>query len=174
MDCSMPGLPSPRAYSNSCPSSRWCHPTISSSVIPFSSCLQCFPASASFPMSQLFTSGGQSIGVSASASVFPMPSSSLKGILFPTLNIWKHIKSKYTEFENFLRALQLNGRTLYTCNHHIWFCCPGIHTERGLLAAWAPAAPAPNTMGPPPLSLLLTFQKKLATSRLSYYKRWLF
>ena len=52
---------------NSCPSSRWCHPTISSSVVPFSSCLQSFPASGSFPMSQFFTSGGQSIGASASA-----------------------------------------------------------------------------------------------------------
>ena len=64
--------PVPGAYSNSCPSSRWCHPTISSSVVPFSSCLLSFPASRSFPMSQLFTSGGQSIGVSASTSVFPM------------------------------------------------------------------------------------------------------
>ena len=64
--------PTPRAYSNSCPSSRWCHPTISSSVIPFSSHLQSFPVSGSFPMSQFFTSGGQSIGVSASASVLPM------------------------------------------------------------------------------------------------------
>ena len=54
--------PTPRAYSNSCPLSRWCHPTISSSVIPFSSCLQPFPASGSFPMSQFFLSGGQSIG----------------------------------------------------------------------------------------------------------------
>ena len=61
----------PRVYSNSCPLSRWCHPTISSSVVPFSR-LQSFPASGSFPMSQLFTSGGQSIGVSASASVLPM------------------------------------------------------------------------------------------------------
>ena len=66
--------PSPSAgvYSNSCPSSRWCHPTISSSIIPFSSCLQSFPASGSFPVSQLFASGGQSTGVSASASVLPM------------------------------------------------------------------------------------------------------
>ena len=65
-------LPTPRAYSNSCPLSRWCHPTISSSVIPFSSCPQSFPASGSFQMSQFFTSGGQSIGVSALASVLPM------------------------------------------------------------------------------------------------------
>ena len=63
--------PIPRVYSNSCPLRRWCHPTISSSVVPFSSCLQSFPASGSFQMSQLFTSGGQSIGVSASTSVLP-------------------------------------------------------------------------------------------------------
>ena len=59
-------------YSNSCPSSRLCHPAISSSVVPFSSCPQSLPAPGSFPMSQLFTWGGQSIGVSASASVLPM------------------------------------------------------------------------------------------------------
>ena len=64
--------PTPRAYSNSCPSSQWCHPTIPSSVIPFSSCLQSFPALGSFLVSQFFASGGQSIGVSASASVLPM------------------------------------------------------------------------------------------------------
>ena len=64
--------PTPGVYSNSCPSGRWCHPTISSSVFPFSSSLQSFPASGSFQTSQLFTSGGQSIGVSASASVLPV------------------------------------------------------------------------------------------------------
>ena len=64
--------PTPRVYSNSCPLSQWCHPTISSSVTPFSSCLQSFSASGYFPMSQFFTSGGQSIGVSALASVLPM------------------------------------------------------------------------------------------------------
>ena len=63
--------PTPGACSNSCPLSRWCHPTISSSVIPFF-CLQYFPASGSFPMSQFYASGSQSIGASASASVFPM------------------------------------------------------------------------------------------------------
>ena len=69
-----PLCPSPTAgvYPNSCPLSRWCHPTISSPVIPFSSCPQSFPASGSFPMSQLFTSGGQNIGVSASTPVPPM------------------------------------------------------------------------------------------------------
>ena len=64
--------PSPGVHSNSRPSSWWCHPTISSSVIPFSSCHQSFPASGSFQMSQLFTSGGQSIGASTLAAVFPM------------------------------------------------------------------------------------------------------
>ena len=64
--------PTPRVYSNSCPLSQWCHPTISSSVVPFSSSFQSFLASGSFLMSQFFTSGGQSIGVSASTSVLPM------------------------------------------------------------------------------------------------------
>ena len=64
--------PAPGVHSNSCPSSRWCHPAISSSVTPFSSCPQSLPASGSFPMSQLVAWGGQSIGVSAPASVLPM------------------------------------------------------------------------------------------------------
>ena len=62
----------PRVYLDSCPLSQWCHPTISSSIVPFSSCLQSFPASGSFQMSQFFTTGGQSIGISASTSVLPM------------------------------------------------------------------------------------------------------
>ena len=81
MDCRMPGFPCPSPTSgaswNSCPLSRWCPPTISSSVIPFPSCLQSFPASGSFPVSQFFASGGPSIGVSASASVLPMNSQDL-------------------------------------------------------------------------------------------------
>ena len=64
--------PTPGVYSNSCPWSQWCHPAISSSVVPFSSCPQSLPASGSFPMSQLFAWGGQSIGISATASVLPM------------------------------------------------------------------------------------------------------
>ena len=69
-----PPCPSPTSgvHPNPCPLSQWCRPTVSSSVIPFSSCIQSFPASESFPVSQLFTSGGQSIGVSASTSVLPM------------------------------------------------------------------------------------------------------
>ena len=73
MDMRLPcPSPSPRAYLNSCPLSRWYHPTISSSVAPFSFCLQSFPAWESFPMSWLFTSGGQNTGASALASVLPM------------------------------------------------------------------------------------------------------
>ena len=68
--CPWPSL-TPEAHSNPCPLSRWCHPTISSSVIHFSSCPQSFPASGSFPMSHFFTSSGQSIGISASTSVLP-------------------------------------------------------------------------------------------------------
>ena len=65
--------PTPGAYSNSCPSSQWCHPAISSSGVPFTSCLQSFPESGSFPMSQFFASGDQSIGASASASPSVLP-----------------------------------------------------------------------------------------------------
>ena len=84
MDWSTAGLPcaspTPRVYSDSCPLSRWYHPAISSSVIPFSSCLQSFPASESFPVSQFFTSGGQSIGASASTSI--RPSDDYSGVIF--------------------------------------------------------------------------------------------
>ena len=92
--------PSPGACSNSCPLSQWCHPTISSSVIPFPSCPQSFPASGSFPVSQFFTSGGQSIGVSASASVVPMNIQDwfplgLTGLIFCSLkNLLQHHSSK--------------------------------------------------------------------------------
>ena len=76
VDRGTPGFPCPSRSSGVCsdswPSSRWCHPTVSSSVVPFSSCLQSFPASGSSPMSWLFASGGQSIGTSAIASVLPM------------------------------------------------------------------------------------------------------
>ena len=80
MNRSMPGLPvitTFQSYSNSCPSSRWCHPAISSSVVPFASCPWSLPASGSFPMSQLFARGGQSIGISASAAYTIGPSNSL-------------------------------------------------------------------------------------------------
>ena len=108
MNCSMPGLPvhyQLKAYSYSCPSSRWCHPTISSSVVSFSSWPQSFPASRSFRMNQLFASGDQSTGVSASTSVLSMNIQDWsplgwtgwifmqsKGLsrVFSSTTIWKH------------------------------------------------------------------------------------
>ena len=128
--------PTPRACSNSCPLSRWCHPTVSSSVIPFSSCHQSFPASESFPMSQFFESGGQSTGVSASASVlsvrdwlaflgaisqppeFPFHSehSSFVTLLLPSFhflwakNYWLYISNmSLTQTRCFTEWIQLNG-----------------------------------------------------------------
>ena len=88
-----PPCPSPTLgiYSNSCPFSRWCHLTISSTVVTFSSCLQYFPASRSFPMSQFFASGGQSIGVSASASVLPM---NIQDWFLLGLTDWISVQSK--------------------------------------------------------------------------------
>ena len=98
-------LPSPGVCSDTCPLSWWCHSTISSSVTPFSSCLQSFPKSGSFPVSQLFTSGGQSFGASASASVLPTKiqgwfplgltgfiSLLSKGLtrVFSSTTVWKH------------------------------------------------------------------------------------
>ena len=88
-----PPCPSPtaRLYPNSCPLSQWCHPIISSSVIPIFSCLQSFPASGSFQMSQLFTSGGQSTGVSASTSVFPMNTQDWSPLVWTS---WISLQSK--------------------------------------------------------------------------------
>ena len=83
--------PTPRVYSNSCPSSGWCHPIISSSVVPLSSCPQSFPASGSFQLSQLFASGGQSIAVSASTSVLPMNTPDWSPLGWPS---WISLQSK--------------------------------------------------------------------------------
>ena len=108
--------PTPKVYSNSCPLSRWCHLTISSSVIPFSSCPQSFPASGSFPMSRFFASGGQRIGVSASASVFPM---NIQGNLLNDWLVgspccllwcsspWASLRTTYTEEEGPLLTTSL-------------------------------------------------------------------
>ena len=97
MNHSTPGLPvhhqTPQVHSNSCPSSRWCHPATSSSVIPFSSCPQTRPVSESFPMSQLFAWGGQSIGVSASASVLPMNTLDLLAVQGTLKSILQHYSS---------------------------------------------------------------------------------
>ena len=126
MDSRLPcPSPSPRACLNSSPLSQWCHPTISSSVIPFSSCLKSFPASGSFPVSQLFTPGGQSIGASASASVlpvniqgwFPLGLTGLislmsKGLsrVFSSITVWNH---------QFLSIQPSLGTTL-TSIHDCW------------------------------------------------------
>ena len=83
--------PTPGVYSNSCPLSWWCHPAISSSVVPFSSCPQSLPASGSFPMSQLFTWGGQSTGVSASTSVLPMNTQDWSSLVWTS---WISLQSK--------------------------------------------------------------------------------
>ena len=80
--------PTPGVHSNSRPLSRWCHPAISSSVVPFSSCPQSLPASGSFPMSQLFAWGGQSIGVSALALVLPMDTQDWYPYLILTITLW--------------------------------------------------------------------------------------
>ena len=108
--------PSPRSCSNSCPSSQWCHPTISSSVIPFASCLHSFPASGSFLMSQLLASGGQSIGVSASASVLPM---NIQG-WFPlglTTYMYIHVNIYLQHKYKFVQCLALHFHYTHTHTH---------------------------------------------------------
>ena len=105
--------PTARACSNSDPLSRWCHPTISSSVVPFSSCPQSFPASGSFPISLFFASGGQSIGTSASASVLPM-------------NIQDWFPSRWTglislQFKGLLRVLQHHSSKASVLWHSAFF-----------------------------------------------------
>ena len=118
--------PSLRACWNSCPLSRWCYPIISSSVLPFSSCLQSFPASRSFLMNQLFASGGQSIGASASTSVLPINiqdwfplgwtgwiSLQPKGLsrIFPRTTVWKH---QFSSTQTFLWS------SSHMCTHVYW------------------------------------------------------
>ena len=106
-----PPCPSPiaRAYSNSCPLSKWCHPTISSSVVPFSSCPQSFPASGSFQMSQLFPSGSQSISISASTSVLPVNIQSW----FPLgWTGWISLQPKGTRVADSLCCMVKTNRTL--------------------------------------------------------------
>ena len=99
--------PTPRAHPNSCPLSWWCHPTISSSVVPFSSCPQSFPASGSFQMNQLFASGGQSTGVSALASFLPKKSQG-----------WS--PSEWTGWTGWI-SLQSKGLRVFSSLKHIGF-----------------------------------------------------
>ena len=113
----------PRVYSNSCPSSRWCHPVISSSVVPFSSCPQSLPASGSLPTSQLFTWGGQRIGVSASASVLPMNtqdwSSGWTGwISLQSKGLSRVFSNTIVQSIHFLALSFLNSPTLTSIHDH--------------------------------------------------------
>ena len=116
--------PIPRVYSNSCPSSRWCHPTISSFVVLFS-CLQSFSESRSFKMSQFFTSGGQSIGVSVSPSVFPMNiqdwfSSGLTGWISLQSKRLSRVFSNITVQEHHSLALSFLYIPTFTSIYNYW------------------------------------------------------
>ena len=114
--------PTPGVHSNSCPSSRWCHPAISSSVVPFSSCPQSLPASESFPMSQLFAWGGQSTRVSALASVLPMNTQdwSLEWTDWISLQSkgLSRVFSNTTVQKHQFFSTQLSSRTLQKCQGH--------------------------------------------------------
>ena len=151
MGCSMPGFPvlqhPPRACSNSCPSSQWCHPTISSSVIPSSFCLQSFPASGSFPMSQFFTSDGQRIG--ASAPIYKIVSS-LKTGCFPSQTVcifkdwglkheWQGTLMFQTEMLSHLCAIAFKQQLMVdVVDNGRGFCVCVCVCEREMLAGlWA-------------------------------------
>ena len=115
--------PAPGAHSNSCPLSQWCHPTISSSLAPFSFCLQSFPASESFWMSQFFASGGQSIGVSASTSVLPMSTQDWSSLGWTS---WISLQSK-----GLSRVFSNN-----TVQKHHWKCNRRERGRAQLLEEW--------------------------------------
>ena len=133
--CSKPAFPVlhylPEFAQFSCPLSQWCHPTISSSVVPLSSCLQSFPASGSFPMSQLFASDGQSIGTSASASVLSMNIQGWFPLGLTDCRYWKSVKIELGWLQG--RECYLISCRYVTCNHCLsrkegrhsqWFCSP--------------------------------------------------
>ena len=107
----------PGVYSDSCPSSQWCHPTIWSSVVPFSSCLQSFLASGSFPMSQLFPSGGQSIGVSASASY----SNEYSGLISFRIDWLDLLSPRHSKESSPTRKF----KSIF--GSHIWHKCEGLY-----------------------------------------------
>ena len=128
MDCSTSGFPvqeasPPGTYSNSCPLSRWCRPTISSSIVPFSSHLQSFPASGSFQMSHFFPSGGQSIGVSTSASVLPM---NIQGLFPLGWTGWISLQSKGLSrvFSN--TTVQKHQKKVPILRHSAFFIVPTL------------------------------------------------
>ena len=112
--------PTPRVYSNSSPLSWWCHPTISSSVVSFSSCLKSFPASGAFQMSQFFTSGGQSIGVSASASVLTVNVPDLISFRMDWLDLFaahRTLKSLLQHHSSKASILQLSAFFIVQLSH---------------------------------------------------------
>ena len=111
--------PTPRACSNSCPSSQWCHPNISISVIPFSSGLQSFSALGSFPMTQFFASGGQSIGVSASASALPMNSQDWFPLVwqFDLFEVQRILKSLLQHYSSKASILQCSAFFMVHFSH---------------------------------------------------------
>ena len=124
--------PSPGACSNSCPLSQWCHPTILSSVIPFSSCLQSLPASGSFPMSQLFISGGQSIGASASASVLLMNTQGL----FP-LGLTGLISLQSNRLSRVFSNTTVQKHQFFHVQPSLWSNCPYTTTAKTMaLTRW--------------------------------------
>ena len=112
--------PTPGVHPNPCPSSQWCHPTISSFVVPFSSCPQSFPASGSFPKSQLFTSGGQSIGVSASTSVLPMNTQDWSPLGWTG---WISLQSKGLSRVKFSPSRSSQCKTGINNYKKMWTCC---------------------------------------------------
>ena len=135
--------PTPGVYSNPCPSSQWCHLTISSSVVPFSSCLQSFPASESFPMSQLFASGGQSIGVSASTS---SPSNEHPGLISFRMD-WLDLLAVQGTLKNLLQHHSSSGpHKCLTLNSELQ-----ITPALNLLS---PPSPLPSSLPEQSLSLI--------------------
>ena len=127
--------PSPKVCSNSCPLSWWCHPTVSSSAAPFSSCHRPFPASGSFPMSQLFASGGQSIGALASTSVLPMTIQGwfplgLTGLITLQSKECSESLSNFSYGCVFSINFYLEGCVIFffsgTCNLLSLWCCPQV------------------------------------------------
>ena len=116
--------PTPRAHSNSCPLSLWCHPTISSSVVPFSSCLQSFPASGSFPVSQFFSAGSQSFGASALTSVRPVKNQGWSPL---GLTGWTSLQPK---------GLSLVSRSTTVQKHHFVASQPSLCSSSHICTCW--------------------------------------
>ena len=148
--------PTPGACSDSCPSSRWCHPTISSSVVPFS-CLQSFPESGSFPVNQFFTSGGQSIGVSASASVLfqwtfrtDFLEAALRHLKYSPVVPWwlqcvpvnsKHVRLFFTVYFNKCYRAPVCQITYSLCNRRLDMGLPGwvgqmVRSQSQIIVSW--------------------------------------